>query len=759
MSTKPVAKGDAIELNLETMTVEQGLQEIEVQRVQPLLAYLRTGIFENKTNMSFMTAYSVVVQFGDQQQHSFKLYSYYKEVISDYYRDTMKQLQQLAGEDLLNALAQLWEKNTILVFWMQRVFQYLDRFFTKSSTEYPDLFKAAVHAFTEHVYIKLKARCVEAMVAQVNRERDGAEVDQDVLRRLVEMLCTVGDTAPKILKQKDGTGKGASERLLWQCQGRGVYKEDFESLLLTTSAAYYRAKVAGWMAEYSCPHFLQEIQRRLDDEESRLSRYLDSTSEKELKAVVQRELILNTAKGLVEMSTGAQAMFVNGRHDELKLMYRIFKREPTMLPHIIAAMEPYIEGRVKGVVDDTQMIDNPPTYTEKVLELKKYVDDMVASCFDSDTEFQKGRNRGLEVVLNKDTRCAKYLAIFCDLQLKKGLKGRNEDEVQALVSQVVGLFAHLKDKDIFLDIYKTALSKRLLNKLSVSNDAEDCFITKLKVECGQQAIQKLASMFTDMALSDQLQEEYMKNAHKGSPGGVQHEVRVLQTNAWPEKADEVPIVPCPEMLKCCQAYETFYNVKHDGRKLRWLYSMGNVELKCLGLARPHILVVSAYQCLALVLFNQRAEVTLREMCEATKLPEEECKRQVTSLTVSRHKVLLHDATGKDIAADSKLQVNSKFTSEKMKVAISLIKKEEKVAETTALAEAPVERKHVIDAAIVRIMKSRNKLEHNSLLEEVFRQCTLFKPQPAQIKSQIEHLIEREFLKRDDSNRSIYIYLP
>ncbi|CAE7719882.1 AMT [Symbiodinium sp. CCMP2592] len=178
MSTKPVAKGDAIELNLETMTVEQGLELIEKERVQPLLTYLRTGTFENKTNMTFMKAYSVVVQFGDQQQHSFKLYSYYKKVISDYCKNGMIELQNLAGEDLLHALAQLWEKNTILVFWMQRVFQYLDRFFTKSSTEYPDLFKAAAQAFAEHVFSKLKAKCVEALVAQVNRERDGVEIDQ-----------------------------------------------------------------------------------------------------------------------------------------------------------------------------------------------------------------------------------------------------------------------------------------------------------------------------------------------------------------------------------------------------------------------------------------------------------------------------------------------------------------------------------------------------------------------------------------------------
>ncbi|CAK9079051.1 Cullin-3A (AtCUL3a) [Durusdinium trenchii] len=759
MTTKPVAKGDAIDFNLETMTVEQGLHLIEQERVQPLLTYLRTGVFENRNNMTFMKAYSVVVQFGDQQQHSFKLYSYYKKVIQDYCTEAMSSLALVSGEELLSALADLWEKNTILVFWMQRVFQYLDRFFTKSSTEHPDLFKAALQCFTDTVYSKVKDKCVAAMVAVVNRERDGYEINQDVLRLLVEMLCTVGDTGPKVVKQKEGIDKSSADRLLWQSQARGSYKNDFESSLLSATQEYYRNKVAGWMAAYSCPIFLAEIQKRLDDEESRLSRYLDSSSETELKRVVQMELILNTAKQLVEMSTGAQSMFQNQRYEELKLMYRIFKREPTMLPHLISVMEPYIEQRCSRIVEDQQMIDNPPTYTERVLELKKEVDDMVVSCFESDTGFQKGRNKGLEAILNKDTRCAKYLALFSDLQLKKGLKGRNEDEVQSLVNQVVGLFAHLKDKDIFLDIYKSALSRRLLNKLSVSNDAEDCFITKLKVECGQQAIQKLASMFTDMALSDQLQEEYMKGSHSGSPGGVTHEVRVLQTNAWPEKADDAPVVPCQEMLTCIRAYEAFYHAKHNGRKLRWIYNMGQVEIKCHGLARQHLLVVSAYQCLALMLFNHRKEVTLKEVCEATKLPEEECRRQVMSLTVSRHKVLMHDGTGKDLSIDAKLQVNSSFTSEKIKVQVSLIKKEEKAGETTALAEAPVERKHVIDAAIVRIMKSRNRLEHNALLEEVFRQCTLFKPQPTQIKSQIEHLIEREFLKRDEKNRNAYIYLP
>eukprot|EP00928_Gymnodinium_smaydae_P020186 TRINITY_DN17808_c0_g1_i1.p1 TRINITY_DN17808_c0_g1~~TRINITY_DN17808_c0_g1_i1.p1 ORF type:complete len:757 (+),score=205.88 TRINITY_DN17808_c0_g1_i1:216-2486(+) len=756
MTTQPVGRGDAIDFNIECMTVEQGLQLIEVERVQPLLKYLKTGVFENKTNMTFMKAYSVVVQFGDQQQHSHKLYAYYVKVVTDYCADSMTAMcLGASGEELLTQLANLWEKNTILVFWMQRVFQYLDRFFTKTPVNlYLDLFSAALKAFQEEVYNKVKDKLLTAMIDAINKERNGGDVDKGVLRLLVEMFCAVGDKSAKIVKSKNSL----EDRLFWQSASRGVYKADFESVLLLATAEYYRNKVTGWLAERSCDAFMEEVQRRLDDEDRRLKEYLERSSEQELRVVVQRELILNTASQLVEMESGCKAMFRERKYDHLSLMYRLFKKEPTMLPHITNFMEPYIEERCSKIADDQALIDNPQQYVEEVLELKRELDDMVVSCFDSDSQFQKARNRGIENILNKDTRCAKYLAMYADMQLKRGLKGRMEDEVTQLVTRVVSLFAHLKDKDIFLDYYKRALSRRLLNKLSVSNDAEDAFISKLKAECGQQAVQKLAYMFTDMSLSDQLQEEYNRLSHGGSPNGVNHEVRVLQTNAWPEKPDETNVVPCAEMSACVQAFEKYYHSKHSGRKLRWIYNMGNVEMTAPCFQRKHILVVSAYQCLALMIFNTHKKVPLKTICEITKIPPDECKRQVLSMTVSKHKLLLRDGTSKDLEDSSELEVNLQFTNEKIKVIVGLIKKEDKAAET-AVAEAPLERKHVVDAAIVRIMKSRKRLDHNQLLDEVFRQCTLFKPQPAQVKLQIEHLIDREFLKRDSEQRNVYIYLP
>jgi len=57
------------------------------------------------------------------------------------------------------------------------------------------------------------------------------------------------------------------------------------------------------------------------------------------------------------------------------------------------------------------------------------------------------------------------------------------------------------------------------------------------------------------------------------------------------------------------------------------------------------------------------------------------------------------------------------------------------------------------------MKSRKTLRHQELITEAMRQVNHFKPQPPMIKGQIESLIQREFIKRDEEDRNIYIYIP
>ena len=69
----------------------------------------------------------------------------------------------------------------------------------------------------------------------------------------------------------------------------------------------------------------------------------------------------------------------------------------------------------------------------------------------------------------------------------------------------------------------------------------------------------------------------------------------------------------------------------------------------------------------------------------------------------------------------------------------------------------LDRSHAVDAAIVRIMKSRKKMSVNDLRVEVITIMQNFKPAESLIKKRIEFLIEREYLERDKEDHTMMIY--
>merc|ERR1711862_235104 len=70
-----------------------------------------------------------------------------------------------------------------------------------------------------------------------------------------------------------------------------------------------------------------------------------------------------------------------------------------------------------------------------------------------------------------------------------------------------------------------------------------------------------------------------------------------------------------------------------------------------------------------------------------------------------------------------------------------------------------DRRHLLEASIVRVMKARKVLSHNDLVAEVTRQLSgRFMPSPFFVKRRVESLIEREYLERDEGDRRVYRYM-
>ncbi len=169
--------------------------------------------------------------------------------------------------------------------------------------------------------------------------------------------------------------------------------------------------------------------------------------------------------------------------------------------------------------------------------------------------------------------------------------------------------------------------------------------------------------------------------------------------------------------------------------------------------------------IVLMLLDDSESLTYREIAEHSGIPEAELKRVMHSMTLVKGKNVLRKtpdyATSREIGPDDSFSVNDSFSSKlyKVKIGASAAGRDSdaRVIETREKVEE--DRRPQIEAAIVRLMKSRKILSHNDIVASVTQQLSSrFLPSSAAIKRRIESLLEREYLERDQSNRNLYRYI-
>jgi cullin-4 len=70
-----------------------------------------------------------------------------------------------------------------------------------------------------------------------------------------------------------------------------------------------------------------------------------------------------------------------------------------------------------------------------------------------------------------------------------------------------------------------------------------------------------------------------------------------------------------------------------------------------------------------------------------------------------------------------------------------------------------DRKHYLDAAIVRVMKARKQLTYEQIKFETIEAVRRhFVPDVTSIKQRIDSLVEQEYLRRDEEDRNIFFYV-
>ncbi|KAF7803161.1 cullin-4-like [Senna tora] len=362
-------------------------------------------------------------------------------------------------------------------------------------------------------------------------------------------------------------------------------------------------------------------------------------------------------------------------------------------------------------------------------------------------------------LLNEKNRPAELIARFLDEKLRSGNKGTSEEELEGTLDKVLVLFRFIQGKDVFEAFYKKDLAKRLLLGKSASIDAEKSMISRLKTECGSQFTNKLEGMFKDIELSKEINESFKQSSQARTklPSGIEMSVHVLTTGYWPTYP---PMdVRLPHELNVYQdIFKEFYLSKYSGRRLMWQNSLGHCVLKAEFPKGKKELAVSLFQTVVLMLFNDAERLSFQDIKDATSIEDKELRRTLQSLACGKVRVLQKLPKGRDVEDGDSFVFNDAFTAPLYRIKVNAIQMKETVEENTSTTERVFQdRQYQIDAAIVRIMKTRKVLSHTLLITELFQQLK-FPIKPTDLKKRIESLIDREYLERDKNNSQIYNYL-
>lgn len=658
----------------------------------------------------------------------------------------------------------------------------------------------------------------------IQMEREGDIIDTSLIRACIYMLEGLYES-----EDEDESTK--------------LYLTVFEPAFLEASEAFFAVESASLLAQADAGTFCRHAKRRSDEEQDRCRSTLSILSSSKIKAVFEEKFIKHNIREVIAMEgSGVKYMLKTDRMSELEMIYDLVARvDPKKEELRLAVQERIIElgtelnnaasqmastrinkssnqgetveaeAKGPGAKAISQQTVAAIKWVDDILQLKEKFDNVLTSAFKSDQGLQTAFTRSFTDFINAFGRSSEYLSLFFDENMKKGIKGKTENEVDALLDKGIILLRYIQDKDMFERYYKKHLSKRLLMKKSESMDAERQMISKMKLEVGNSFTQKIESMFKDMAVSEDLTSSYKQEvALLGDPDPhrVELEINVLTSTMWPletmsaSSKDGGPNSSCifpPQVAVLKQGFEKFYLKKHTGRQLAWQAHMGTADLWAyfpeMKGTKTRELNVSTYAMIILLLFNDLApgqSYTCEEIQAKTNIPLNDLTRNLQSLAVApKTRILVKQPMSKEISAADKFFINEKFTSQFLKIKIGVVSTGNKVEDLDERKETEkkndLSRGGSIEAAIVRIMKyvkflrylaitqtfagigsnanfnfvrQRKQLDHSNLITEVIHQLTArFLPDVTMVKKRIESLIEREYLERvEDPAKPAYRYM-
>ncbi|XP_018014430.2 cullin-4A [Hyalella azteca] len=662
-----------------------------------------------------------------------ELYNRLKDVTELYIMRRLKQLLDSSADRLvfLKEVNFCWKQFCDQMKMVCNIFLSLDRGYVLQNSQVMSIWDMGLELFRVHVMGEavVETRVIDGLLMMVQKERAGETIDRSLIKSLLRMLSSLH-----------------------------LYTSVFQTKFLQSSEELYSREGCRLLQELTVPDYLRHVTKRLEEENNRLLHYLDNNATRpQLVHLLVKQLLGEHKTTIIQK--GLDDMLNEHRKDDFRLLYNLMGRVKGGHQLLCSSFNAHIKAHGKTIVTEPL---KDKAMVQELLTFKDRLDEMVNECCGRNDKFVQAVREAFEYFINtRLNKPAELIAKFIDSKLRAGNKEATEDELERLLDKIMVLFRFINGKDVFEAFYKKDLAKRLLLGKSASVDAEKSMLSKLKAECGPNFTGKLEGMFKDMELSKDFMlsfKQHLQNTARHNTNlSMELSVSILTHGFWPSYPDS-ELILSPEMVQYQKIFTEFYRNKHSGRKLMWQGTLGHCVIRAQFKAGDKELQVSLFQALVLLLFNTTDDQSYADIKALTNIDDGNLKRTLQSLACGKARVLTKTPRGKDVEDSDVFHYNADFTNQLFRIRINQIQLKETVEEQLKTEERVYQdRQYQIDAAVVRIMKTRKNLTHNHLITELFDQLK-FPVKANDLKKRIESLIDRDYMERDKDNPNAYNYI-
>uniref|UniRef100_A0A803KFM7 Cullin-1 n=1 Tax=Xenopus tropicalis TaxID=8364 RepID=A0A803KFM7_XENTR len=632
---------------------------------------------------------------GGAQFVGLELYKRLKEFLKNYLTNLLKDGEDLMDESVLKFYTQQWEDYRFSSKVLNGICAYLNRHWVRREC---DEGRKGIY----EIYSLALVTWRDCLFKPLNKQVTNAVLKLIEKERNGETINTrlisgvVQSYVELGLNEDDAFAKGPTLT---------VYKESFESQFLADTERFYTRESTEFLQQNPVTEYMKKAEARLLEEQRRVQVYLHESTQDELARKCEQVLI---EKHLEIFHTEFQNLLDADKNEDLGRMYNLVSRIQDGLGELKKLLETHIHNQGLAAIEKCGEAaqNDPKMYVQTVLDVHKKYNALVMSAFNNDAGFVAaldkacGRfinNNAVTKMAQSSSKSPELLARYCDSLLKKSSKNPEEAELEDTLNQVMVVFKYIEDKDVFQKFYAKMLAKRLVHQNSASDDAEASMISKLKLE------------------------------------------------------------------RSYQRFTAFYASRHSGRKLTWLYQLSKGELVTNCFKNRYTLQASTFQMAILLQYNTEDAYTVQQLTDSTQI-KMDILVQVLQILLKSKLLVLEDENANvddvDLKPDILIKLYLGYKNKKLRVNINVpMKTEQKQEQETTHKNIEEDRKLLIQAAIVRIMKMRKVLKHQQLLGEVLTQLSSrFKPRVPVIKKCIDILIEKEYLERVDGEKDTYSYL-